>query len=496
MTTSRERREDIFEDLINTRDVDEFLALHTRYMSSLYGFSGFARHLLHYDVPDCAASGLHVMITGETGAGKELVVKGIVKAAGIKKDKLVCVNCAAIAETLVESELFGHKEGAFTGAKSDKGGYLDIANNGALFLDEIGEMPSYTQAKLLRVIEDGEFRPVGGVESVKVKTRLFAATNKPEAIREDILWRFPERIHIPPLRERRLDIFAIMDGLLKALVRDRDVQWVIPHWDLVPILFSPWMGNVRELRNAVEISIARWKLEQYSDRSIRLTYRPSPNTSPTLANRDFLYDVWCSIAKRVRSIRGGKRLISTDYSKTSRLDARLQNGKHLRDNSSTLPNAMTVRQVLEFLVFLADGFGGDLSPYQLHPFYMTADHKLDIAIAEFPYLLQLPGSVMRHYNEGLKGVDRLGGIGPESERRMPSDSEGLGGMSDRGMPNFDMDRMTFETVEKHYFRRLRGMHATLKDAARAAGMAQSTLSERFKKLGISGFRRSSRNPEL
>jgi DNA-binding NtrC family response regulator/pSer/pThr/pTyr-binding forkhead associated (FHA) protein len=202
-----------------------------------------------------------VLITGESGTGKELVTRAIHFSGNRKDGPFVVVNCGALPETLLESELFGHEKGAFTGAASRKPGKFELADKGTIFLDEIGEMSPSAQARLLRVAEHGSFERVGGTESLKVDVRLIAATNCPlkDAIaagrfREDLLYRLNVlAVHLPPLRERREDIPQIARYLLenfrrngKAAVRD------FSPGALEKMAAYYWPGNVRELRNAVE----------------------------------------------------------------------------------------------------------------------------------------------------------------------------------------------------------------------------------------------------
>ena len=204
-----------------------------------------------------AESSASVLITGESGTGKELVAKAIHSLSPRKDNHLVAINCAAIPEGLLEPELFGYMKGAFTGAASNKQGLFELANNGTLFLDEIGEMPLNLQAKLLRVIEGGAFRRVGGVTDIKVDVRIISATNRnPEELiekrlfREDLYFRLNVlSVKIPPLRERRDDIPLLVDYFLKKFAGDRK------RFSKEAIeLFKnyQWKGNVRELENIIE----------------------------------------------------------------------------------------------------------------------------------------------------------------------------------------------------------------------------------------------------
>ncbi|MDX1395877.1 MAG: sigma-54 dependent transcriptional regulator [Gemmatimonadota bacterium] len=200
-----------------------------------------------------------ILVTGESGTGKELAARSVHALSG--RDPFVPVNCGALPENLLESELFGHEKGAFTGADRSRRGLFEAADGGTLFLDEIGDLPLALQPKLLRVLEDGEVRRVGATSSVKVDVRLISATNKDleeevaaGRFREDILWRidvFP--IRLPPLRERRADIPLIAEHLLGELAREAGAV-ESPRFspDAMALLTAyAWPGNVRELRNAI-----------------------------------------------------------------------------------------------------------------------------------------------------------------------------------------------------------------------------------------------------
>jgi two-component system, NtrC family, response regulator AtoC len=202
-----------------------------------------------------------VLISGETGTGKDLIAYAIHRNSPRRDNPFVKINCAAIAENLIESELFGYEKGAFTGAVSTKPGRFELADKGTLFLDEVGEIPRDMQVKLLRVIQDHEFERVGGLRTIKVDVRLIAATNrnllqdvKDGRFREDLYYRlnvFPT--HLPPLRERREDILPLtsyfiekFNGKLDRQVKhiDTRVQDVLVNYD--------WPGNIRELENFIE----------------------------------------------------------------------------------------------------------------------------------------------------------------------------------------------------------------------------------------------------
>jgi DNA-binding NtrC family response regulator len=205
-----------------------------------------------------------VLITGESGTGKELVARTVHNLSPWKQGPFVAINCAALPDTLIESELFGHEKGSFTGAVERRAGCFELAQHGTLLLDEIGEMPMQTQAKLLRVLEDSKVRRLGGRTEFEVDVRVLAATNKvPEEavrgghLREDLFYRLNVfHVHLPPLRERREDIMPIAEALIADLNRKHECRIA----DLSPaveaaLMRHAWPGNVRELRNVLERAV-------------------------------------------------------------------------------------------------------------------------------------------------------------------------------------------------------------------------------------------------
>ena len=202
-----------------------------------------------------------VLIQGESGTGKELVAKGIHDLSPRRGRPFVAVNCSALPETLLESELFGHEKGAFTGAAERRLGRFELADTGTIFLDEIGEIPASTQAKLLRVLESRTFFRVGGNQPIKVDVRVVAATNRPlreevalGAFRDDLYYRLNVlNIYLPPLRERREDIPLLVRRFIRELARahDRTFRGIAPE-AMQRLIEAPWPGNVRQLRNLIE----------------------------------------------------------------------------------------------------------------------------------------------------------------------------------------------------------------------------------------------------
>src|SRR5215475_3846608 len=212
-----------------------------------------------------AATPITVLIEGETGTGKELVARGIHRASARAEAPFLAVNCAAVTETLLESELFGHRKGAFTGATQDHRGLFEAATGGTIFLDEVGEMPLAMQAKLLRVLQQGEIIPVGDTRARKVDVRVISATNRDlntevvkQAFRQDLYYRlavFP--IPLPPLRQRREDIPLLVDRLLKGVATRHQAEISGIERGAVELLQRyAWPGNVRELENVLERAVA------------------------------------------------------------------------------------------------------------------------------------------------------------------------------------------------------------------------------------------------
>ena len=208
-----------------------------------------------------APSDARVLITGESGAGKELIARALHLRSSRGWEPFLVVNCAAIPEDLIESELFGHEKGAFTGATQRHEGSFKLASGGTLFLDEIGDMSLKVQAKVLRAIEDGEIRRVGGEETLRINTRIIAASNqdlresiRKAAFREDLYFRLNViDIHVPPLRERREDIPVLVAHFLGLLGAEKKVP--IPEVDpaaMELLIGYDWPGNVRELKNLLE----------------------------------------------------------------------------------------------------------------------------------------------------------------------------------------------------------------------------------------------------
>ena len=212
-------------------------------------------------IKQVAPTGITVLITGESGVGKEVVANEIHNKSSRKDKPFITVNCGAIPEGIIESELFGHQKGSFTGAVDSRKGYFEAADGGTIFLDEIGEMPLSTQVKFLRVIENGEYMKVGGNKSEHVDVRIIAATNKNlehqiniNAFREDLYYRLRSiNIFIPPLRERREDIKILFGVFVKSFCEKNGIDFKgITDEAMDYIINYIWPGNIRQLKNFTE----------------------------------------------------------------------------------------------------------------------------------------------------------------------------------------------------------------------------------------------------
>jgi DNA-binding NtrC family response regulator len=217
-------------------------------------------HALFELIQSIAPTASTVLIEGETGTGKELVARAIHQASDVRAGPLVAVNCAALPETLLESELFGHEKGSFTGAVGQRKGRFEMADRGTLFLDEVGDIPATMQAKLLRVLQERQFERVGGTQSIRVDVRVIAATNRSlqqlvsaGKFREDLYYRLNVvKIDLPPLRERREDIPLLATHFAQKYARPgRSPKEIAPE-AMDALLRHAWPGNIRELENAIE----------------------------------------------------------------------------------------------------------------------------------------------------------------------------------------------------------------------------------------------------
>jgi two-component system response regulator GlrR len=249
-----------------------------------------------------------VYLQGESGTGKEVIAKAIHLASPRKDKPFVAINCAAIPESLLESELFGHEKGAFTGAVRSTKGLFTQADEGTLFLDEIGELPLGIQAKLLRALEERQFYPIGAERPVKVNVRVIVATKKDleqevkrGLFREDLFYRIHViPIHLPPLRERKEDIPHLVDAFLQKLSQQmkKHVRRLTPR-AMQKLMLHDWPGNVRELENTIEYAVAMTEQDVITEEHILQT-RSSPADS-------------AATAQPVRTLRESKAAFEKEY---------------------------------------------------------------------------------------------------------------------------------------------------------------------------------------
>ena len=241
-------------------------------------------------IQQVAPSKASVLVTGESGTGKELVADAIVALSDRKDKPFIKVHCASLSESLLESELFGHEKGAFTGATSQKKGRFELADGGTIFLDEIGEINMSTQVKILRVLQEREFERVGGERTIKVDVRVIAATNrdlleevKKGNFREDLYYRLNVvHIEVPPLRERKEDIELLVINFLNQFNQEdgRKIEGISPQARRALLNYN-WPGNIRELKNSIESSVvlAKGNIIQLEDLPPQITASSSSSQS-------------------------------------------------------------------------------------------------------------------------------------------------------------------------------------------------------------------------
>jgi len=296
---------------------------------------------LREEVNRIGHSDAKVLLTGESGVGKELVASAIHARSSRAARPLMAVNCAGIPETLLESELFGHVKGSFTGAVRDKQGLFAAARGGTFFLDEIGEMSPATQVKLLRVLQEREAIPVGGTEAIPVDVRVVAATNrdleddiKRGRFRTDLYYRLNViAIHLPPLRDRRDDIQILWEEFLSRIAKERDEQPKALAEDAKAALLAyDWPGNVRELENALERAVVLSKAttidlaalpDKLTERRAEPLVADRPHANPTLDVIERAYITWVLQSEGGNKTRAAEVLgidPSTLYRKLSRYE--------------------------------------------------------------------------------------------------------------------------------------------------------------------------------
>jgi len=287
-----------------------------------FGIIGRSKEIL--DLADItmqvAKSDISVLISGESGVGKEIFARAIHGYSNRADKQMVNVNCGAIPEGILESELFGHKKGSFTGAFENRKGYFEIADGGTLFLDEIAEMPLMTQVKLLRVIETKEFMRIGAETVTKVDVRIIAATNKDlqrevdaKRFRQDLYFRLKAvTLSVPPLRQRKEDIEELVRFFMANYASERNIRIPEITEDALNLLLEyNWPGNIRELKNAIETAMAlnkentldgltfrtliKLETEEYQNRNLPIFLKKTPEE----ADRELFYRALFEIKKDI-----------------------------------------------------------------------------------------------------------------------------------------------------------------------------------------------------
>ncbi len=276
-------------------------------------------------IEQVAPTNISILITGESGTGKEVIANSIHQKSLRKEKEIVIVNCGAIPEGILESELFGHEKGSFTGAVGRRKGYFEIADKGTILLDEIGEMPLQTQVKFLRVLESGEFMRVGGSETIRVDVRIIAATNKDleEAVdknefRKDLYYRLKAiTVYVPPLSERKEDIELLAEKFIYDYVNFNN----LPRTMISPEAMSAlkqysWPGNIRELKNLleslvvlkqgkyIELSDLPENIMNFSYRSDNLNLPVRLNKTADQVERELIYRTLLALREDISEIKG------------------------------------------------------------------------------------------------------------------------------------------------------------------------------------------------
>jgi transcriptional regulator with PAS, ATPase and Fis domain len=294
-------------------------------------------------IQQVAPTDITVLVSGESGTGKEIVAKAIHGESKRSQQVMISVNCGAIPEGLIESELFGHEKGAFTSAADMRRGYFEIADSGTIFLDEIGEMPLATQVKLLRVLESGEYMRVGSSTGRRTDVRIIAATNKllehevqQKNFRSDLYFRLRSvNIHLPPLRNRTEDIPALIEQFVKETTEKNKIQFDGFTNDATELLMSyRWPGNIRELRNATESMLVLeggkrlngYDVRKYLREQTRTTDRNLPvvsNKTVEQAERELIYRALVDLKSNIIEM---KELLTSNHDQQNSSHISPQNG--------------------------------------------------------------------------------------------------------------------------------------------------------------------------
>ncbi len=352
-------------------------------ITDFLGESAEIRQLKHLAL-QVAKTEVSVLITGETGSGKEVLARFIHDNSRRSQEQFIPVNCAAIPSGILESELFGHEKGAFTGAVQSRKGYFETADRGTIFLDEIGDMPLETQVKVLRVIESGDFQRVGASEIVRSDARIIAATNKnlPQAVaektfREDLYYRLHSvELRLPPLRERGQDILLLAGHFIRLFERKHGISFEGFTSDSSEMLLRyNWPGNVRELRNLLESILILERGKQITpdilDRHLaQRTRHKSLVYDPEKSEKNELNLIYSSLIRLHQEITEIKQILSHEQEETARetkpplllppAPNREEPGGEAREKTSAQREILTIEELEKRAISQAlETFGGN-----------------------------------------------------------------------------------------------------------------------------------------
>jgi len=323
---------------------------------------------LNETIKQVAPTNISVLITGESGTGKEVVANAIHYYSKRKDKPFIKVNCGAIPEGIIESELFGHQKGAFTGAIETRAGYFESADKGTIFLDEIGDMPLSTQVKILRVLESGEFMKVGGNKTFRVDVRVIAASNRDlskevrnKNFREDLYFRLKSiNLHIPPLRERKEDVRIFFHHFVKTFCAENKITFHGIDEEAMDYLENySWNGNARELKNFCESIIVLYPDKKLTIEDIKKHLQSElpevESMLPTIslkskekAERDFLFRALLELKSDIIDI---KNILEKHEIQNLKTDIDRDNGFYIPKEDIENMNAENIdREILEYLL--------------------------------------------------------------------------------------------------------------------------------------------------
>ncbi len=449
------------ESINHVQNVSGLLQFAATRPGPVFGISWDIRTLQDRRIPELQKSKLNVLIEGETGTGKEEVADQIMAYRPEPAVPHVKVNCAAIPKDFVESELYGYKKGAFSGAVTEKIGLLKEAKGGYLFLDEFGEFSEEQQAKLLRVLQGGEYYPLGASKAVKIgDVRIIVAVQDRTKLRDDVFWRFPEKIKLTPLCTRREDAFVILHCLLPGLLEkdeNENVEWMISPTSMLSMLLSPWPGNVRELVNAAEISVDRWRhwFKGASPYRVPFFYAPDGATHLSLGLEIIPHRNWMKISDHLRK-NDLKSLIKEDYGKLGFSQYYMETGQFSPAlNPAYFLSLSTILELFE-------------KSYEIrHP--ETRRRKKGSSTTSSSEFL-LAGNCTNKISSVVRDIGEYWDLS-QDVREFYSASK-----STESLPSTDLTQFTLDELTREYYNLLVRKHGSPKNAAEAAGVHKDTIT--------------------